>query len=191
MASKKQTTKSTVVASAKQLIAGAAKHLANDTQVKLAGSSYTSAQVIDRLQAVVNLRQEVDASKASTKAKLAAEKTEMPALRALMRALVTYVKAAFATQPDVLADFGIIPKVRTPMSAEAKTAAAAKRKATRAARKVMGSKQRLQVHGDVIGVTVTPVTAAPAPQPTPEKTPSGPAAPATGTGTTAAPTPSH
>ena len=164
MANKKNSTKSTVAAAAKQLIAATTKHLANETSIKLAGSSYTPTQIIDSLQAIVNLRESVDASKASTTAKLETEKTEMPALRTRMRALVTYVKAVFATQPDVLADFGIAPKTRTPLTAEAKTAAAAKRKATRAARKVMGSKQRLQVQGDVIGVTVTPITA-PAPQP--------------------------
>jgi hypothetical protein len=43
-----------------------------------------------------------------------------------------------------LADFGLNPKkARTPLTIEEKAAAAAKRKATRAARHTMGSKQKV------------------------------------------------
>jgi hypothetical protein len=177
--------KSTVVALAKQLIAGTNKHLTSTTQV--GGSSFTPAQVIEKLQTLVNLRQDVDATKASTKAKLVAETAQMPALRTFMGTLVTFIKAAYANQPDVLADFGISPKARTPLTAAAKTAAAAKRKATRAARHTMGANQKKSVKGDVVGITVTPVTGL-APQPT-VTVPNSPTAPATSTGTTAVPTP--
>ena len=85
----------------------------------------------------------------------------MPALRTFMSAFVTYVKAAYAGSPDVLADFGIAPKARVPPTVEAKIAAAAKGKATRAARHTMGTTQRKAVKGDVTGVVVTPITAPP------------------------------
>ena len=181
--------KQTVSALATLLIAGTNKRLASTTQVLIAGSSFMPAQVIERLQAIVNLRSDVDVAKASTKAKLATEKADMPALRAFMDAFVTFVKAAFSSQPDALADFGLHPKARTPLTVEQKTAAAAKRKATRAARNTMGSKQKKSVKGDVTGVTVTPVTA---PKP-PAAAPTSPNAPATSAGptaTTAAPAPS-
>jgi hypothetical protein len=179
--------KGTVVDLAKQLIAGTSKHLANVTQVMVAGGSFTPTQVTERLQALVNLRTDVDAAKASTKAKLAAEKTDMAPLRTFMGAFVTFVKAAYGTSPDVLADFGLHPKARTPQTVEAKTAAAAKRKATRAARQTMGSKQKKRVKGAVVGITVTPVTAPP-----PIATePSSPTTHATSTGPTAVPTPPH
>ena len=181
VANKKQT-KGTVVALAEQLIAGTNKHLANMTQVLLAGGSFTPAQIVEKLQALVNLRHDVDATKASTKAKLAVEKAEMPALRTVMGALVTFIKAAFGNQPDVLADFGIHPKTRAPQTAEAKTAAAQKRKATRVARHTMGTKQKSAIKGAVTGIHVTPITS---PQPAATE-PSSPAAPATSTGTTAA-----
>jgi hypothetical protein len=188
--------KSRVVALAGQLIAGTDKHLASTAQVVLAGRSYTPAQLVEKLQTLVNLRRDVDAMKASTKAKLVIEKTEMPALRALMSTLVSFVKVTFANQPDVLADFGLHSKTRTPQSAEAKTAAAAKREATRAARHIMSPKQRKRVKGAVTGITVTPVSADSS-QPTSggeavrvvtETTPSSPTAHATSTGTTATPT---
>lgn len=134
--------KASVVDLAKQLIAGTNKHLASTTQVPFSGGSYTPAQIMMQFQAIVDLRAGVDAAKATTKARVASEKADGPALRSLMDAFVTYLKAAFGTQPDVLADFGIHPKARAPLTVEAKAAAAAKRKATRAARHTMGTKQK-------------------------------------------------
>jgi hypothetical protein len=177
--------KGTVVGLAEQLIAGTNKHLANTAQVMITGGSFTPAQVTAQLQALVNLRNDVDAAKASTKARLAVEKANMPALRIFMDAFVSFVKAAFGTAPDVLADFGLHPKARTPLTVEAKTAAAAKRKATRAARHTTGPKQKKGIKGAVTGILVTPVTAT---QPV-APAPSGPSAPATSTGTTAPATP--
>src|SRR5260370_21592368 len=139
--------KGTVVGLAEQLIAGTNKRLANVTQVMLVGGSFTPAQVTERLQALVNLRNDVDTAKASTKAKLAVEKANMPALRTFMDALVTFVKAAFGSEPDVLADFGLHPKARTQLTVEAKTAAAAKRKPTRAARHTTGPRNKVNVNG--------------------------------------------
>jgi hypothetical protein len=177
----KSTNKGTAVTLAEQLIAGTNKHLANTTQVLLTGGSFTPAQVTAQLQAFVNLRRDVDSAKASTKAKLAAETTDMPALRTFIRAFVSFVKAAYGTQPDVLADFGMQPpKPRTPLTVEAKAAAAAKRKATRAARHTMGAQQKKVVKGAVTGIVLTPITA---PQPT-ATVPGSPSAPAPGAGPT-------
>ena len=186
MASKKQT-KGTVVALAEQLIAGTNKHLANTAQVMVAGGSFTPAQVMAKLQSLVTLRRDVEAARASSKARLAAEKADMPPLRIFLDAFVTFVKGAFGTQPDVLADFGLHPKARAQLTVEQKTAAAEKRKATRKARHTMGSKQRKTVKGDVTGIVVTPVAAG---QPT-ATAPTGPSAPATSTGTTAGGTTPH
>src|ERR1700716_1400381 len=70
--------KGTVVALAEKLIAGTNKHLANTAQVMLIGGSFTPTQITAQLQALVNLRNDVDAAKASAKAKLAVEKADMP-----------------------------------------------------------------------------------------------------------------
>ncbi len=183
MVTSKSPSKGTVVALAKSLIAGTNKHLGNVTQVTLAGSSYTAAQIASKLNQLVTLRTDVDTSKAATKGKLAVEKTDMPALRVFMDAVVSYVKAAYGNAPDVLADFGLTPKARTPLTVEAKAAAAAKRAATRAARKTMGSVQKKSVKGDVVGITLTPVTAA---HPVVTTATSSPTAGATSTGATAA-----
>jgi hypothetical protein len=72
------------------------------------------------------------------------------------------------------------PKARTPLTVEAKTAAVAKRNATRAARHTAGSKQKMSVKGAVTGIVVTPVTAK---ETVATAAPSDPTAPATSTGT--------
>jgi hypothetical protein len=153
--------KAGVVARAQALIAGANKHFANATQVTIAGQSLTLAQIVEKLQALVDLRTAVDAAKASTQAKLAAEQAQAPSLRTFMGAFVMSVKAAHHNSPDVLADFGIHPKSPTTQTVETKTAAVAKRASTRAARHTVGSKQRLAIKGDVTGVTLTPIVATP------------------------------
>ena len=159
MASSKNANKATVVAHATQLIVGVTKQLGSSTQVPLLGSSYTPAELTTKLQQVVSIQSDVDATKALVKTKLSAQETSMTSLRPLMGALVTYAKAAFGSQPDPLADFGIHPKARTPLTVKAKAAATTMRAATRG---TMGAVQKKAVKGAVTGVTITPTTA---PQP--------------------------
>jgi len=171
--------KGQVVALAKQLIAGTAKHLAKGTQVSFGGSSFTPDQITSELQSIVDLRTDASAARAAAKAKVATETAKMPALHTFISGYVSFIKVAYGTSPDVLADFGINPKARAPLTVEAKALAVAKRKATRAARHTMGAKQKLGVKGDVTGISVTPITAA---APT-GVVPSPPGPPATSTGT--------
>jgi hypothetical protein len=170
---------------AKQLIAATAKHLTNSTPVVFAGSSFTADQIASKLQVLVNLRADVDSAKAAVKAKVSAEVTQSPPALAFMSAFRSFLKVHFSTSPDVLADFGINPKARAPVSVEAKAAAVAKRAATRAARHTLGPKQKQGIKGAVTGVIVTPVAAS-----SPIVTAaSSPTAPATSVGPTAAATP--
>jgi len=166
------------------LIEGIAKHLATVGQLTLAGGSYTPAQVTTQLQAIVTARADVDAAKAQVEAKLAASRAQAPAQHAFLEALVSYVRAAFGNAPDVLADFGVKPKkAPTPLTVEAKAAAAAKRAATRAKRNTLGKVQRKAVKGDVTGIVVTPIVA---PQPA-TPAPNGTTQPAASGGATTAP----
>ncbi|SRR5258708_4835970 len=175
------TSKSTQIARAQQLIAGASKHFANTGSLGFASATFTPAQVMASLQTLVDLRQGVETAKAAAKAKLADEKAQAPALRSFIAAFESFVKVTFSNSPDVLADFGLHPKkARAPLRVEDKAAVVAKRKATRAARRTMGSKQRKAVKGDVTRVIVTPVTAS---EHTVQAS-SGPSVPATSTGGT-------
>jgi hypothetical protein len=149
----KKNTKNALVDQAKHLIAGTTKHLTGITQVILEGSTYTPTDITNKLTQIVTIRSDVDAAKASTKAKLATETNFMPALRSFLAAYVSYVKAAFGSTPDALADFGMQPKkARTPATVEQMAAAVAKRAATRAARHTMGPKQRLPLRRGTRGI---------------------------------------
>jgi hypothetical protein len=184
----KNEAKGQIVLRAQELITGISKHLTGTTPLNLEGQPVTPAEITAKLQAIVTLRSNVNAAKAQTKTKLAAETAQLPALRKFMAALVSYLKGAYAGSPDVLADFGITPKVRGTATVDAKAAAVAKRAATRAARHTMGSQQKKAVKGNVTGVVMTPVTEPVAANP-PAAAPAAPAntaaPPAT---TTAAPT---
>jgi hypothetical protein len=159
-------TKGQLVVRATELIAGTSKHLTNATNIALLGSSFTPAEVTTKLQSLVTLRNDVNTAKAATRAKVTLEAASRPALRTFLSAYVTFLKAAYGSTPDVLADFGIRPKVRVPLTVEAKAAATAKRAATRAARHTMGTNQKKVVKGDVAGVVVTPIHAPPPIAPT-------------------------
>ncbi len=151
--------KSTEIALAGQLIAGTNKHFANTSQLAFASATFTPAQVTASLQTIVKLRNDVNAAQAATKAKLAAEQAQAPTLHSFMAAYESFVRATFSNSPDVLADFGLTKKARTPLTVDQKAAAVAKREATRAARGTMGSKQKKTVKGTVTGVVVTPISA--------------------------------
>ena len=178
MANKKG--KETAAGLAEMLIAGIQKHLAN-AQLVFAGGTFTAAQVTTELQELVDLRAGVNTARAATTAKVAAELAKAPALRAFMDALVQLVRVQFGTQADVLADFGVPPKkVATPLTAVQKTAAAAKRMATRAARGTTSPKAKKGIKGAVIGVVVTPLVAG---EPVVQAPTAPPAVPNTGTAT--------
>jgi len=147
------------VVHAGQLIAGTKKHFSNVSSLTFGSGTFTPDQIESSLQTLVDLRTAVDAAKAATKAKLAAEQAAATPARSLMAAYVVFVKATFSKSPDILADFGLKPKkVTTPLTVEKKAAAAAKRKATRAARHTMGKNQKKDVKGAVsAALVVTPL----------------------------------
>jgi hypothetical protein len=172
--------KATAADLATTLIAGLQKHLATAGQLPVAGGTFTVAQIVAQLQKLVDLRTAVDAARAATTAKVAAEAVQAPALRVFMAAVVQFVRAAFGAQADVITDFGLAPrKVPTPLTVEQKAAATAKRAATRAARGTTSAKAKKGIKGAVTGITLTPIVAGPAAQAPTAST----AAPTTGTAT--------
>jgi len=182
-----KTGKAIVSTRAEDLGAGTTKHYTNPAQVlAFDGASIAVSAVTTKLQRIVTLRANTESAQAAAREAVAAEENELPALLAFMTSYTAFVKVTFGNTPTVLADFGLAPKkARTPPSPAAKVAAAAKRKATRAARGTTGPKKKLSVKGNVTGVQITPVTApvaaASGPQPSPQPAANGtPAAPANG-----------
>jgi hypothetical protein len=155
----KGTGKSNQASRVKQLILGTKKHYANGSaELQVAGATFTVTALTQLMQDFVDNREAVEASKAAMKAKIEAERTHAPSQIAVIHAFETIVKGTFGTSADVLADFGLAPpKARTPLTAEKKAVAVAKRKATRAARHTMGKIQKKGVKGAVsAALVVTP-----------------------------------
>jgi hypothetical protein len=176
------TGKSTAAIIAAQLIVGAKKHFASATSLAYANTTRTPAEIETSLQTLIDLRNATDSAQATARAKVDAEEAQAPALQKQMAAFIAFVKVTFGDSPEILSDFGLEPrKAPTPLTVEQKTAAAAKRKATRALRHTMGPVQKKKVK--TTATPVVTVTIPTAPQPTvssPEPT-TPPAAPATGT----------
>jgi len=168
-----------------QIIAGTRKRFPNGSQ-KLTlggGSSVTVDEAVADLQKVIDNRAAVIQAQAAAKAKVSAEREQLPALNAFLAAFVAFLRYTFGTDAVALADFGMAPpRARTPLTAEQKAAAAARRKATREARGTKGAKARKAVKGNVTTqLVVTPVTTVPAEGPATGTAPTA-AAPSGGTG---------
>jgi hypothetical protein len=151
--------KNSKAAAVTKLIAGARKHFPNgNLEIPIGGTPMTIDAATKELQAFVDNRASVVAAQATAKTQVAREKAQMVGLNAFISAFTAFIKAAFRGKADVLADFGIQPpKVRTPLTAEQKAVAAAKRAATRAARGTKGPKAKKAVHGNITAeLVVTP-----------------------------------
>jgi hypothetical protein len=165
------------------LIVGANKHFPDASQsLTFGGATRTVTALTQLLQSYVDLRATVLASQAATKTKIATERNQTPSLLAVIDEFVAFVKVTFGNQPDVLADFGLAPpKARTPLTAEQKAVAAAKRAATRTARATKGKVQKKAVKGAVSATLVVTPLAGPPPvvtTPPPATTPVAAPAPA-------------
>jgi hypothetical protein len=142
------------------LIAGTKQHFPNGS-FTIGNTAYTTASLVGLLQSFADAIAATDTAHASTRDAVATLRTARTTVGPVVSAYRRQLLTMFATAAEKLADFGVQPpKVRTPLSSEKKAAAAVKRKATRAARGIVGKKKRLAVKGDVTGIVVTPVTSA-------------------------------
>ena len=161
------------------LMAGTEKHFPNGS-FTLGNAAYTTASLVQAFKALADALTVLAAAHASTRDAVTALREAETKVTPLMRDYRNFLRATFSTAHAQLADFGLAPpKARSPLSSEKRVAAAAKMRATRAARGTTSKKQKLAVKGDVTGVLVTPITAAgpsspptaapavPAPAPTP------------------------
>jgi hypothetical protein len=153
--------KNDVTTSYQQAINGTQSYLPNRTLV-LNGKPVTTKAVVTILQ------QQIDAVQASTAAHTAwlqavakERATTATTGTPLLTALRHYVIAVFGINSDEYLAFGFQPSKPRVKSPEAKVIGAVKMRATRKARNIMGSKQRLAITGTVPSAIVLPVGNAP------------------------------
>ncbi|HEY3819517.1 MAG TPA: hypothetical protein VGL81_20245 [Polyangiaceae bacterium] len=142
-----------------QVIAGARKNFPNGSQViTLDGSSTTIDAVLNEFQAFITNRAAIVAAQTAVRNKVAAERAGMTASNALFTAFVVFIRQTLGGSSVALADFAIpVRKVPVAQTSEQKAVAAAKRKATRAARGTTGPKARKAIKGNITAaLVVTP-----------------------------------
>jgi hypothetical protein len=144
MSSNTSVTKAEALAYVQAVIAGTLKHFPSGN-FTLGGTAFTTASLVALLTSLANAMTALIAAHANVKDAVAALATVESNVGPVLRAYVKLVRAAFNTSTQSLADFGIQPpKARTPRTSEQNAAAAAKAKATRAARS--GQQQRRGHH---------------------------------------------
>jgi hypothetical protein len=140
------------------LVAGTQKHFPA-ASFTLGNAQYTTASLVQLLQGLADAMSTLSAAHTSAKDALAALQGEEAKVGPVIQAYRRFILAAFSNVTQTLADFDLEPpKARAPRTGEQAVAAAAKARATRAARGTTSRKQKLAIKGDVTGITVTPLT---------------------------------
>jgi hypothetical protein len=139
------------------LLAGVQKRFptVNNMQTFPVGGAILSIQQIEaELQPIVNAGAAVAPAKAAWQAAVQAQRTADAEGAVFLSALKATVYVLFGNQPDVLADFGLLPKKTTKTASTAiKVVAVARRKATRALREPLTPTQKKELKGS-IGATI-------------------------------------
>jgi hypothetical protein len=115
---------------------------AKKIKVTIDGKVYPPDQVISTIQGRVTAETNVETTRGQYAQAVAAAKAEVASTKAFYAAAKQIVLVTYASQPAVLAEFGLAArKVGTP-SVATKQAAIVQAKATRVARHTMGPRQR-------------------------------------------------
>jgi hypothetical protein len=169
-----------------KLRAGLTKHAPTLAFFTVAGATVKATDIITALQNRENTAQATESARATWQAAVTADRNERASSKVLVSGVKQTLHVMFAGSPETLADFGLTPRKTPVVTPGARVAAAAKAKATRAARHTQSKKQKAQVKGALDGVKLV-VTAEPAPAPAPATAP----APAPASATATAPRPAQ
>jgi hypothetical protein len=157
------------------LIDGLLKHAVTIAFLFIGGQKLLVADVVKRLQDLVNAASSVRTTRAAWQASVKADKELRADNLQFGDDVKQTLRAMFSGDIETLADFGLKARKRTRTKPAVKVVAAAKAKATRTARGTKGKKQKAQIHG----TPAQPPAPATAPAASPPETPAPAAAPAT------------
>jgi len=144
----------TVIAELGKLISGLQKHQPNQTLL-IDGKSYTTAEVVQILQALIDALNATVAARAAYKQTVASSEALVAADRPIVRDIKQSIQIMYGNTTSVLSDYGLSPRKTTTRTATEKAAAADKALATRKARHTMGSKQKKGVTGASLAATIS------------------------------------
>jgi hypothetical protein len=136
----------------RQAILGFQKHYGALPKIILGGVAFAPADVTAALQKSIDATATTTSAAAQFHQAVSDEQTAHAAGDAVYRDLKAFVLTQFKQSPDVLAEFGFNQIARQVPNAETKLVAVGKRKATRAARRTMGKRQKAKITGVVPAV---------------------------------------
>jgi len=113
----------------------------------LNGGSFTPQQVKEKVDGYIALLAGSTATKAAWSKQLAATTAAVVALAPLIESAKGYVRSVLGAQSTDLAQFGLTPRKKTPLTTDEQAEANAKAAATRAARHTVGPKEKQKIHG--------------------------------------------
>jgi hypothetical protein len=172
------TPKITKAARNSQLLAGVTKRFTavpNMQTFPVGGAMLSVAQIEAELEPIVNAGAAVPPTKAAWQAAVQAQRTADASGAPFLTALKATVYVLFGNQPEVLADFGLLPKKpKKSLTTSLKVVASARRQATRTLRNPIKPSVRKTLKG-AIGATIEiPVPGAVVPPPQPQPQPAAP-----------------
>jgi hypothetical protein len=142
----------------------------------IASATVEKTDIVTTLQSRIDSRKTVESARAAWQTAVQADRTLELKTNPFVAALRGSLLASFAGNITMLAKFGLTPRQKPVTTPEVKVAAAAKAKATRAARHTVGPNVKAKIKGTVL--TTAPATASPTdPAPSPTQPAVTPAAP--------------
>jgi len=136
----------------RKVLSGMGKHFQNVPSMTIAQVVYKVADLEALFQKDIAASDSADQARAAWVASVQTEHASHQEVDPLLRAVKNYVLLTWGDSKDssgTLEDFGYAPRKVPTVTPEAKAAATAKAKATRAARGTMGPKQKAKVKGTV------------------------------------------
>jgi hypothetical protein len=159
-------------ASDQKLIDGFSKHATVIPSMMINGAVVLDKDIVGTLQSRIDSAKMTLSTRATWQTAVQADRTLRETTKTLVSAVKQGLLVAFASQLDTLADFGLTARAKPVRTPGEKLAAAARAKATRAARHTLGSKQKAAIKGAVSPTEpVNPAPSAPTPAPTSPATP--------------------
>lgn len=138
-----------------KLADGLTQHASTAPSVVIAGVTMKPSDIVAKLQARIAQAKALSSAAANWHSMVQTEKIAAEGLKPLLSMVQQVLRAAYSTELDVLADFGLSPRKKAVVSPATKTAAALKAKATRAARGTKGAQQKAAI---TTQVTIAPAT---------------------------------
>jgi hypothetical protein len=171
-------TRITKQAADQKMADGFTKHAQTIPSLIIAGTPYKATDIVVILQARLSTASAAQSTRATWQNAVKADTDERAKTKPFIDGVRQALLVALAGSIDGLADFGLTPRKVRVLTPEKKAIAAAKAKATRAARGTKGSVQKKAVKGAVSATLVVtplagsqPVVTAPAPATPPVQAP--------------------